>query len=918
MTVRLILLATLAVALVLGGALLLLDDAAPAPNVAAPGSASAAAPDGAMELPANSEGRPDAADRGPLAELGGQASPLRGSAIDPQLALAGPGTTSTVSGRLFDVSGSPIAGEPVGLLADDDHWQARLASRLGPDVLDRSRSGADGRFSLAARAGVRLVLVAGGQRYPRLVLDPVAAGDALVLTLQPGLSISGSVVSAESLMPVPDAYVGVASGDDQFRAQADGEGRFVLMPLAEGALHLGAWAPGYDMLREDERLAGSSGVQLELPPGRLVQGSVVDADTGAPVPAAQVTLLVISRSRPAGEPDPPEQSQVLHELSATADASGVFRFESAPSRSFRLEVRAEGYVNTVRKRWEQRVLAPDEQIVLKLVAERVISGQVLDGPAGDPVAGALVTLAAPSGELARGTSGADGAFALPFSEWSGVGPLLVDALDAEGRFARDFVRRGDEGLLLTLTEPLDLTVQVSDSEGPVQGAHVALTSKDVDPTLGVTNEQGQVQLSHRLAGADIQRVSAWVRHGARASLRVEVDLSQGRPVEPLQVDLERGACVQGRVVGPAGVGIPAALVKASAGLFARTNAEGYFELAPIDPEFELIELHVSAEGLRQAEAEALPDQRDVLVVLEPSVSWALHVTDGSSGLALDGVGGRLQRESLSVPGKWHHTSERLSATPGVAGGYTVRLPEVGRYRLTLGLAGRIPVASLPIDFGGLREPAPLDVVMFRAAVLELSVLDTGGRPVSGVELVVVEVFADELALQPKALGKLKPKREVNKRRSNSAGRASFNLGEGGYVQVALGKRSWALPRALLVFPGAPTPCTVRVPAGGDLLLDVRDQGGAPLDRGSVSVRSVGKQRPFDLRRSLHSSAQGQALFEQLPEATYHVRVFKRGFVRHDEELWVGPGLTRLSVRMQRGTPSGKKSSAGGKKKIKSR
>src|SRR5215472_3346238 len=119
-----------------------------------------------------------------------------------------------------------------------------------------------------------------------------------------------------------------------------------------------------------------------LPPTSLcpctLQGSVVDAVSGQPVPHALVRL---------SSPSP---------RAALTDSEGKFQFEGLPARSVTLEAEKPGYLSyylstgTPSQVFLQ--LAPDSPpALLKLVPESVISGQV-SGENGEPLEGFTVTV----------------------------------------------------------------------------------------------------------------------------------------------------------------------------------------------------------------------------------------------------------------------------------------------------------------------------------------------------------------------------------------------------------------------------------------------------------------------------------------------------------------------------------------------
>ena len=915
MNLRLITVVALVVVGVLGLALMLLDDG--------PGTLDLA---GHRDADRPGEVRPtlllpvdDARDPG--APLLGR---LEGA---PERLLPGPGAVPAVDlapeagawvrGRVFDPSGAPIAAAPLVLLADDDPWQGRLRRRGERDVIDSQRSDAFGRFVLAARAGVPLVLVAGGERYGRLVLQPVAAGDELQLVLPFGLALSGTVIDGETGQPLPGAAVLSLSSDDRLLDTTDEQGEFALRPVPDGPVAMGAWLPGYDVGVTEGAVAGSSGLVLALPPGRTLAGLVIDAESRAPVPAAQVRLVVSldARESGAGGATLGEGREDYWEASTASGDDGGFLFSGAPSRLFRLEVDAAGYGPLVRTRWEQRVLGPDETVVLELRPPRVIAGTVLDGDDERPVAGATVTLECPDGQLALANTDIDGAFALELGDWAGRGPLLVDAVDGSGRTAREVVRRQDDGLELRLVEPVSLELLVLAGGQPVPDAQVAVISKDAEPTLGRTDATGMARVVHRLAGPDVRQVVLEARAGSRASLPVGLDLSEGRPTVPVVIDLDLGARVAGLVVDPLGLPVSGALVMANGGVFGRTGAGGRFDLGPVSPDAPRIELQAVADGYRSAKLEAQPGQSDALLVLEPVVSWSVRVVDGTTGLGLDDAGGRLQREQSDPEGvDYHDTKDRLKRVGGEAGLFAVDLPQAGRFRLAVGAPDRIAQFGLPFDFDGVNAPPPLEVVLFRAAVLEVELTDSANRPVPGVSISVTAVPDGMADLPDKLLARGRPAKGVREATTDGAGLVRFNLGDGGLFRLGNGRLSWLFDRPVAVAPGPPTRQRVPIGSSGSLAVEVRDERGFAVGGASVNVRSEGRPRPFELRRKRQVPNDGStAEFEVLPEAVYRVQVSGRGFASSSDIVQVSAGSRAwLAVTLHPAPPASSKAPKGGR------
>jgi hypothetical protein len=137
----------------------------------------------------------------------------------------------------------------------------------------------------------------------------------------------------------------------------------------------------------------------QTPASGSIQGQVVRALTGAPIPGAIVTLrgpfdkpvLLVRPNNAALTPTPaPAQT--------ASDGQGNFRFSNLASGNYELAPRHNGYVPAPGTRPGVAVelfpVAAGQQVsgvVLKLEPVAVVTGKVLDA-AGEPVQGALITL----------------------------------------------------------------------------------------------------------------------------------------------------------------------------------------------------------------------------------------------------------------------------------------------------------------------------------------------------------------------------------------------------------------------------------------------------------------------------------------------------------------------------------------------
>jgi 5-hydroxyisourate hydrolase-like protein (transthyretin family) len=291
---------------------------------------------------------------------------------------------AAVEGEVLDEEGRPAAGAEVALGPAGDDAPERLAHRS-------ARADAHGRFRLAGLDGGSALVVArrsaeeGGGVAGARVEVPAEGTARAVLRFEAGLTLSGSVVTTDGA-PVPDASVTAlvdrrdARRDDPAvrlladapaEAVTDPAGRFTLRGLRPGGYLVSAAKDGYvgpDRLRR--AAAGDRDVRVVL--GR--QGRVrlrVVGDGGAPVAGA----LVNGRASP--------------------ERDGRFALPVGSEPSLALVVVADGYA-PLRRAVE---VTRGEDVDLGDVAlsrGRALSGVVVDGGTGAPVAGARVVVSAGS------------------------------------------------------------------------------------------------------------------------------------------------------------------------------------------------------------------------------------------------------------------------------------------------------------------------------------------------------------------------------------------------------------------------------------------------------------------------------------------------------------------------------------------
>jgi beta-lactamase regulating signal transducer with metallopeptidase domain len=266
-----------------------------------------------------------------------------------------PRATATLSGKVVDAEGRPVAGASVlPYIALD---------RPIPGLLD-ARTDAEGRFKID-RLGVikwpdgRAVATSFEVLHPD---HPATRGTAralpaeVVVTMPGGCVVTGSVTDGTTGQPGSGAVITARRVDEwgEVFAAADAAGRFRLV-VPEGRYDFLAEARDRVCvaLTDRECLAGES---VTLPPftligGGIIAGQVVNTATGQPVTVSEsggpIMLGLFGPSQPAGRVIAPARL-------AEVDGSGRFRLRAAPGENFPYFVNTRGD----RMAWDTRQQPP--------------------------------------------------------------------------------------------------------------------------------------------------------------------------------------------------------------------------------------------------------------------------------------------------------------------------------------------------------------------------------------------------------------------------------------------------------------------------------------------------------------------------------------------------------------------------------
>ncbi|MCE9594230.1 MAG: carboxypeptidase-like regulatory domain-containing protein [Planctomycetes bacterium] len=321
-----------------------------------------------------------------------------------------PGAFS-VSGRVLDAkTRAPIAGAELKVFASgaafSEGWDDGVSDEQGrfhiDEFTDLPRTGLDLIASAEEHQPAHLANLAVPENADSLVVD---------VLLGPPLRLHGRVLDAATGAPIADARVETSSrvdefedGGDETRTGLDGTFELGVGELAVADAWLYVQAKGYATQRLDD-LTTQLALEIRLLTPRTLRGRVIDAATGTPVGAAELTLTPSGVAESAA-------SDYADTTVAGADGQFALAAENVPIGAARLDVHAEGFAA---RAWE--ILVPADQangaLELKLERSLVVRGRVTRLADGAPVKGARVraiVAAERSGRTPNASTEKDGAF----------------------------------------------------------------------------------------------------------------------------------------------------------------------------------------------------------------------------------------------------------------------------------------------------------------------------------------------------------------------------------------------------------------------------------------------------------------------------------------------------------------------------
>jgi protocatechuate 3,4-dioxygenase beta subunit len=649
------------------------------------------------------------------------------------------------------VSGRVIDAETRAAIANALVWS-------GDDPAQFVRTDARGNYAIARSSELR---AAASGHLPRA---EKVASTGPSFALQPTAVLAGNVVDAQG-RGVAGAAIEIDewSGDAviRFRARAEGlvaraltraNGAFRIEVLPRRAHTLKAMHDGFapaTLIVPDKLapFATKGGLQLVLDSGRSASGRVIDDENAQPVIGAELRLVRASERANTPKFLRAIEGSAEDEWRAVSDGDGRFRFDHLPAGQFDLVANADGF--------SERTIGgiaigdrPADLGEIALLRGATLEGTIVDRR-GRAIDGAIVAVHPPS------VAGITGDAALKFAaeeareaRVSSDGRFVVDSLTPGATFdvtarAPGFVTQTIARVEVPASDPLRIVLEtaarvsgrvVTDTGEPVPNATVSVRPADAALPAGLsgmttsTDAEGAFELLNLAAGK--LALSAAAKGYVAGDTRL-IEVSDGQSLENVDLQLQRGASIEGTVLTATGTAATAARVSLLAkrsvhNMLAlevtggtRTDGDGRFRLdgVPLGPQI----VSADQDGFLRAQRE---------LTVQPGINRLdLRLGEGSAigGRVTDSGGRPLAGAAVAL----------LTAGPGLAreemsdasGAFRFAGLEPGRYQLT---ARRDGYSSARQDVE--LTARPLDDVELR--------LSEGGGVISGR---VIGASAQELA-----------------------------------------------------------------------------------------------------------------------------------------------------------------------------
>jgi uncharacterized GH25 family protein len=795
-----------------------------------------------------------------------------------------------VSGSVVDEERRPVAAALVTSEDAGDPMSGGFGRIMRMD--EGVFSGPDGRFSTRVQGDRPLAMKAAKRGLPVTKSDPLrlAAGErktGVVLTIPNGLTVKGRVSDAQG-NPISGVSVSAAQNESAsgmvFRSviggasreedlvQTASDGSFT-MQLKEGAYDFTFRREGYapkTVRGQSVTPAAGTTVEATLEVASDISGRVVRG--GAGIEGVRVMAMI------------PDASG----SSAVTGADGSFSISGLPAGSLSVMFRKEDeFIQEMRT-----FSAPSRDVLVEVSAGGRISGRVIDKATNKPLTVFRAGVSRSGGgmmvspPLLREFTAEDGSFTL---ENVPAGAMTVVASAPGYANARVNVTVEAGKTLSDIDVPLDAGVRLTGRVTSSSGAPVSDVSVRLIPAVGggmlrgtdlptaTTDANGEYTLEALPAGEE----TISFLHSRYVATNREVTL-KGRETR-LDVQLSSGTRVTGTVVTEAGAPVPDARVEAMASgtptEFARTNANGQFELESVMPgRYRFV---ATKTGLGQGSLE------DIDVASGAPVRITMRTGATISGR----VTGLPAADLANV--MVHVGSGRNSMTAPVSAS--------GEYRVEGAPTGTVDVSA-----------------MLHSRNLSAGMRSSGSKTIElapGASQTVDLEFRGDIVIRGRVTRNNQPVSNATvlflpRRGSRAQAASSATTDERGTYSLSGVEEGEYGVEVLELMRGNPYSTSYTVSGSATFDIDYRTGGlrgrvldaatGEPLSNAAIEATPVQQNEQFRMPRGVMTDVAGTFAISEIAAGNYRLRVTRDGYSNHLAEIAVPEsGVENFEVKLSR-------------------
>lgn len=293
-----------------------------------------------------------------------------------------------VTGVVFDVDGKPARGAKV--------WVGHHPYMIGTQ---RGLAHDDGSFTFA-HVPFGSIKVGAEQKGRAMIEKPLevtaeaASREGVELRFSAGHKLAGKVQDSDG-NPIAGASVLTRRNPSDFdiSTRSDANGHFELVGVPEGTIQVDAYASGFESATLHGVTLDRDDLVLVMPGAGGLAGTVVDAQTGAPLDRFRIRF-VEAQLNPGDAPGTNYEATWQDPGRVFTNTNGIWdtRGESLPMNSiFGIEASADGYAPSYALHVKATAAVDPGALVLRLGRGAQVTGSVVDEN-GVAVAGASVRL----------------------------------------------------------------------------------------------------------------------------------------------------------------------------------------------------------------------------------------------------------------------------------------------------------------------------------------------------------------------------------------------------------------------------------------------------------------------------------------------------------------------------------------------